>query len=365
MLATLALAAVAVASLSITGNLTVGGTTTHTGTATFNADVTLSGAGTDLAVGGNFSVTGTSSHTGAASFGAVSAASVASSGNVSTSGTADVISNDDIQAADVLSGNSVIATTAVQAGSNVNVGSQINFCTSGTCPIIIDDTTSPNASVNAAPGSLYMRQNTTTPGAWVNTSATSLGTTWKQLATTDAFTTSAAGLAPASGGGTTNFLRADGSWAAPPGGSTTFSGASARFAGGVTITTGTETLVTFDTEIYDTSAYHDNSTNPSRFIAPTTGYYLFVASANWQADAAGIRYIHVQKNAAGSSSGGTGCGQSWSAPAASGPTIHQVSGVVQMTAGDYLELFVYQSTGGSKTLTLDPPNAFTISFLGG
>lgn len=33
----------------------------------------------------------------------------------------------------------------------------------------------------------------------------------------DAFTTSLQGLAPASGGGTTNFLRADGTWAAPPG----------------------------------------------------------------------------------------------------------------------------------------------------
>ena len=33
----------------------------------------------------------------------------------------------------------------------------------------------------------------------------------------DAFTSSAKGLAPASGGGTTNYLRADGSWAAPPG----------------------------------------------------------------------------------------------------------------------------------------------------
>jgi hypothetical protein len=35
------------------------------------------------------------------------------------------------------------------------------------------------------------------------------------------FTASAAGLAPASGGGTTNFLRADGAWAAPPSGSGT------------------------------------------------------------------------------------------------------------------------------------------------
>jgi hypothetical protein len=34
----------------------------------------------------------------------------------------------------------------------------------------------------------------------------------------DVFTTSLKGLAPASGGGTTNFLRADGTWAAPAGG---------------------------------------------------------------------------------------------------------------------------------------------------
>lgn len=34
----------------------------------------------------------------------------------------------------------------------------------------------------------------------------------------DVVTTSAKGLAPASGGGTTNFLRADGTWSAPPGG---------------------------------------------------------------------------------------------------------------------------------------------------
>lgn len=34
----------------------------------------------------------------------------------------------------------------------------------------------------------------------------------------DAFTDALKGVAPASGGGTTNFLRADGSWAAPPGG---------------------------------------------------------------------------------------------------------------------------------------------------
>jgi hypothetical protein len=40
-----------------------------------------------------------------------------------------------------------------------------------------------------------------------------------QTALLDTFTSTLKGLAPASGGGTTNFLRADGTWAAPPGGS--------------------------------------------------------------------------------------------------------------------------------------------------
>ncbi|MFN3992549.1 MAG: DUF2793 domain-containing protein [Tabrizicola flagellatus] len=42
----------------------------------------------------------------------------------------------------------------------------------------------------------------------------------------DTFTSGAKGLAPASGGGTTNFLRADGTWAAPPGGGGSPGGAS-------------------------------------------------------------------------------------------------------------------------------------------
>jgi hypothetical protein len=47
----------------------------------------------------------------------------------------------------------------------------------------------------------------------------------------DVFTSGAKGLAPLSGGGTTNFLRADGTWAAPPGG-----------GGGVTSVGGTGTV---------------------------------------------------------------------------------------------------------------------------
>lgn len=43
-------------------------------------------------------------------------------------------------------------------------------------------------------------------------------TTAQATAMLDTFTSGAKGLVPASGGGTTNFMRADGSWAAPAGG---------------------------------------------------------------------------------------------------------------------------------------------------
>ena len=61
----------------------------------------------------------------------------------------------------------------------------------------------------------------------------------------DAFTSGAKGLAPASGGGTTNFLRADGSWAAPPGGG---GGLSDGDYGDVTVS-GTGTAIRLDNEL--------------------------------------------------------------------------------------------------------------------
>ena len=55
----------------------------------------------------------------------------------------------------------------------------------------------------------------------------------------DTFTSSANGVAPSSGGGTTNFLRADGSWAAPtgtgPGGSCALTNGAAYFSSATTI----------------------------------------------------------------------------------------------------------------------------------
>lgn len=77
----------------------------------------------------------------------------------------------------------------------------------------------------------------------------------------DVFTSSAKGLAPSSGGGTTNFLRADGTWAAPSGGGGAPGGAntqiqynsSGTFAGSADLTWNQTTkLLTIGGRVYQT-----------------------------------------------------------------------------------------------------------------
>ena len=78
----------------------------------------------------------------------------------------------------------------------------------------------------------------------------------------DTFTSTLKGLVPSSGGGTTNFLRADGTWAAPPGGggspggsdgniqyrvdATTFGGVSTSSVSGAQVTWGDKQTITLD-----------------------------------------------------------------------------------------------------------------------
>jgi hypothetical protein len=66
-----------------------------------------------------------------------------------------------------------------------------------------------------SPKSTSIKPSTASSGQFAN-GITATGTLL--YGTPPTFTSGAAGIVPASGGGTTNFLRADGSWAAPSGG---------------------------------------------------------------------------------------------------------------------------------------------------
>lgn len=125
----------------------------------------------------------------------------------------------------------------------------------------------------------------------------------------DVFTTSLKGVVPASGGGTTNFLRADGTWAAPPGGGGGGSGTVTSVAAGngldfATITTsgsvtlGTPSTITGSSTNSVTTTSHThaltlasgditgalgytpyNSTNPSGYTT-NTGTVTSVSGGN-------------------------------------------------------------------------------------
>jgi hypothetical protein len=87
------------------------------------------------------------------------------------------------------------------------------------------------------------------------------------------FGSAQAGVVPASGGGTTAFLRADGTWTAPGGGGTVN-----KYAGdvnaGSAISAGTEYTVTHNLNTLDVDAQFIRKTTPAAGAAAGSGIYL-------------------------------------------------------------------------------------------
>lgn len=111
----------------------------------------------------------------------------------------------------------------------------------------------------------------------------------------------------------------------------------------------TTVLCTWDAEVYDwaTTPMHDTATNPSRIIVPETGLYdckIFIALSST------ITYtgldVNARINAAGSSAGGTSI-RTWACANSTGQV--QIPFERRLTAGDYVEVFVTQTSGASRT----------------
>ena len=112
---------------------------------------------------------------------------------------------------------------------------------------------------------------------------------------------------------------------------------------------GSTVLCTWDAEVYDwgTTPMHDNVTNPSRITVPETGLYdcaIFIALSS------SISYsqldVNPRINAAGSSSGGSSI-RTWACANGTGQV--QLAFERRLTAGDYVEVFVTQTSGASRT----------------
>ena len=102
------------------------------------------------------------------------------------------------------------------------------------------------------------------------------------------------------------------------------------------------TNLAFDQERYDTAGVHDNATNNSRLTAPVTGIYAVTAQFTWGGSAGtGCRFAGVMKN------GSTLIARSQQLP---GDDDENITTQVRLAAGDYVEVLVLQTSGGSLTV---------------
>lgn len=101
--------------------------------------------------------------------------------------------------------------------------------------------------------------------------------------------------------------------------------------------------IAYDGTFLDTYGGHSNSTNNSRYTAQVTGWYFVKAGVVWATNATGNRSIQLYKN-------GVAYPYSWTAVPAAGtfqdPGV-ETAALVQLNAGDYVEAWATQNSGGS------------------
>jgi hypothetical protein len=131
-----------------------------------------------------------------------------------------------------------------------------------------------------------------------------------------------------------------------------FSGARVQLASGQSIPNDTATAISWPTPggtgvtvTYDTGGYYDGA-HPTRLAAPEDGYYLAGGAIRFAFNAAGDRAAQLLSATGIDTS--SGC----KAPATGGGNgiIYATVGVQQvgpLIAGEYVELFAYQSSGGA------------------
>jgi len=109
-------------------------------------------------------------------------------------------------------------------------------------------------------------------------------------------------------------------------------------------------LVDFDSETYDTDSMHDPVVNPSRIKFPTAGLYeidyLFTLANGTYTGLS----LNVRLNSAGSASGGSSIRTQPYMLGDGSPNVY-FRFTRFMSAGDYLEAFIAQRSGGASALS--------------
>jgi hypothetical protein len=121
------------------------------------------------------------------------------------------------------------------------------------------------------------------------------------------------------------------------------SGATLSKTSNQSLTNNTVTAIIFDTEDSDTDNYH-SGVNPSRLTVPSTGRYLITFNITYDANATGNRFGCICVNGASTQRYGASL-----IPNAGAVNSSHISGsaTIPLTAGDYVEVFGFQTSGGA------------------
>lgn len=110
---------------------------------------------------------------------------------------------------------------------------------------------------------------------------------------------------------------------------------------GLTIPTGVVTALAFDIIRVQEGLLHSTTTQNTRFTAPISGFYKIGASIQWPAALVGIRQLQIMLNGVTVIASRVDFAQ---AVAAIQDQI--ITGAYYLNPGDYLEIVVYQNSGG-------------------
>ena len=131
-----------------------------------------------------------------------------------------------------------------------------------------------------------------------------------------------------------------------------------------TMTNNTYEIITFDAEAFDTDNFHSTSSNTSRITIPTGkgGKYQVNGNTQWANNTTGLRGIELLLN-------GTAYITNFiAAPNSDGRCFLTIAVVMSLSAGDYLELDVFQNSGAGLNISGNAQLAkctnFSVSFLG-
>ena len=153
-------------------------------------------------------------------------------------------------------------------------------------------------------------------------------------------------------------------WATPSSGAATAAGCYIYKSTSQSISNNTATALTFDAESFDTDAYHSTSSNTSRITIPTGkgGKYQVNTTILFANSTTGVRRLEIWVN------GALYQQDSIAVSSSDGRIFMTLASVLSLAAADYIEIYVFQSSGGALNVWGDDTNTkcsnFSVGYLG-